>query len=157
MSLVMGLSMSVPCFDVDGMLGRLAKWLRILGFDATYPRSNPRPGRIFVTTKKVAASPAVMRLFGRSVEDQLKELFDQVGVDPDPDLFLSRCLICNVPVEEITPDEAGGKVPEAVLNMTTRFHKCPRCGRLYWEGTHGTRIKQRLGKAQVSGFTLTPG
>lgn len=134
------------------MLGRLAKWLRILGFDAAYPRSRPRPGRIFVTTKKVAASPATLRVIAAAVEDQLREVLDPAGINPDPDLFLSRCLICNVPVEEIPREEAEGKVPDAIMRMTTRFHECPRCKRIYWEGTHGDRIKKRLGKAQVRGF-----
>jgi len=134
------------------MLGRLAKWLRILGFDAAYPRSRPSPERIFVTTKKAAASPATLQVIAAAVEDQLREVLDQAGIDPDPDLFLSRCLICNVPVEEIPREKVEGKVPDAIMRVTTCFHECPRCSRIYWEGTHGNRIKTRLEKAQVPGF-----
>ncbi len=145
--------MTAPCFDVDNMLGRLAKWLRILGFDAEYPRSTSRPGRIFVTAKEVAAFPTAIRVTTGAVEDQLSELFNQAGIDPNPELFFSRCLICNVPVEEISRDKTEGKVPEAVWQTTTHFNECPRCRRIYWEGTHGNRIKKRLAEAGVRGFT----
>lgn len=137
----------VPAFDLDGMLGALAKWLRILGFDASYPCRTPSPGRVFVTTKRIAGRSDTIIVDERDSLDQLRQVLEQAGVAPDPDLFLSRCLICNVLVEEISRDRAAGRVPEQVLRAVSVFNECPECGRVYWEGSHSERIKKRLQKS----------
>jgi len=139
----------VPPFDVDGMLGALAKWLRILGFDAAYPCSGPSSGRIFVTGKRIAGRSDTLILEDQDPLAQLKQVLDEVGIAPDPDLFLSRCLACNVPVEEIPRDKAEGRVPEKILLRATVFNECPKCGRVFWEGSHGKRIRKRLHKAGI--------
>lgn len=138
---------SREAFDVDGMLGRLAKWLRILGFDAEYPVVRPRAGRVFLTRKKSCAS--AIRVSSDDPLEQMKQVFEEVGVKPDPDLFLSRCLVCNEAVRAIGPDQVRDRVPPGVLAMTERFNECPRCGRIYWEGTHHARIKMRLDGAGI--------
>ena len=138
---------SPEAFDVDGTLGRLAKWLRILGFDADYPVTGPRAGRVYVTRNKSCAD--AVRVHSNDPLKQLKQVLGDVGVQPDPDLFLCRCLICNVPVSAIDPIAVGGRVPPDVLAITDRFNECPRCGRVYWEGTHSARIKRRLQSAGI--------
>jgi len=131
-------------FDVDGMLGRLAKWLRILGFDAAFPRSRPSAGRLFVTARKVARYADAIIVTGEDPQEQLRQALEQAGVQPDPNLFLSRCLICNIPVKEVQRKEVAGKVPDGVFQKSKSFHECPECGRIYWEGSHAERIKKRL-------------
>jgi len=136
-------------FDVDGTLGRLAKWLRIMGFDAAYPCKKQSGRRIFVTSKQSRLGPTIVIVSSPDALDQLKDVLDNVGVRPDPDLFLSRCLVCNVPVTPIPREEAKGKVPEAVYQGVQSFNRCGRCQRIYWEGSHPDRIRSRLKAAGV--------
>ncbi|MGO9570607.1 MAG: Mut7-C RNAse domain-containing protein [Desulfomonilaceae bacterium] len=131
-------------FDVDGMLGRLAKWLRILGFDAVFPRSRPSAGRLFVTARRSVTHAGAIVVSGEDPSDQLRQVLDHAGIRPDPRFFLSRCLICNVPVREVQRQDVAGKVPDGVFQRSLNFHECPECGRIYWEGSHAERIKKRL-------------
>ena len=131
-------------FDVDGMLGRLAKWLRILGFDTAFPRSRPSVGRIFVTARRSVAYAGAIVVSGEDPSDHLRQVLKQAGIRPDPRLFLSRCLICNVPVREVQSEDVAGKVPDGVFQRSRSFRECPECGRIYWEGSHAERIKKRL-------------
>ena len=136
-----------PCFDVDGMLGRLAKWLRILGFDAAYPRTAAGEGRYFVTTKEWTGAGQTIVVSGADTMEQLKQVLAEIGIRPNRSLFFSRCLICNVPVVEIPKADAAGRVPEKILDSGSEFHECPRCGRVYWEGSHLGRTIRRLESA----------
>jgi uncharacterized protein len=136
-----------PCFDVDGMLGRLAKWLRILGFDAAYPRSAPGEGRYFVTTKERIKGGQTIVVAADDPMRQLKQVLTATDVRPDSSLFFSRCLICNVPVVEIPKADAYGRVPEEILGSGFEFHECPLCRRVYWDGSHLIRIIRRLESA----------
>jgi uncharacterized protein with PIN domain len=138
------LSDRYAAFDVDGMLGRLAKWLRILGFDAACPRSRPTAGRIFVTVRKSIAYSGAILVTGQDPLEQLRQVLEQAGVRPDPKLLLSRCLICNVPVQGVTREVVAGRVPDRIFEKTELFRQCPKCGRIYWEGSHEKRIKKRL-------------
>ncbi len=81
---------------------------------------------------------------GEDLHEQLRQVLEQEGVCPDPDLFLTRCLICNVPVREATPEKVAGRVPERIFDKVAVFHECPVCGRIYWQGSHADRIKSKL-------------
>lgn len=133
-----------PRFDVDGMLGALAKWLRILGFDAAFPRTAPSAGRTFVTMKRMPASLNIVRITTAGRTEQLAQFLQLTGLRPDPDLFLSRCLICNVTVKEVPEDQVRGRVPERIFDVFSDFSECPSCGRVFWEGSHGKRIGKTL-------------
>ena len=135
---------AAPAFDVDGTLGGLAKWLRILGFDATYPRPRPSAGRVFVTTKRRYSFLGTVVITEARPLRQLRELLDQIGIEPDPELFLSRCLVCNALVHVVPKEEIRDRVPARVFEITGTFSRCPDCGRIYWEGSHAERIKRRL-------------
>ena len=133
-----------PGFDVDGMLGRLAKWLRILGLDAAFPRSAPSEGRVFVTTKRCAPSRTVIRIAAGTLEGQVREVIVGSGIELHPDRIFSRCLLCNVPVRAVPRDSVARRVPVGVFMITSTFHECPECGRVYWQGSHEPRVRRRL-------------
>jgi uncharacterized protein with PIN domain len=143
-------SSCVPAFDVDGTLGALAKWLRIVGFDAAYPRTSPTIGRIFVTMRLLPDGSDKLRVDNRDPVSQLKQVIDYAGIVLREDLLLSRCLLCNVPVREISPDQAAAGVPHAILRTVRVFHECPQCHRVYWEGSHSERIKKRLKESGIA-------
>ncbi|MEW6352597.1 MAG: Mut7-C RNAse domain-containing protein [Thermodesulfobacteriota bacterium] len=136
-----------PGFDVDGSLGRLAKWLRIVGLDAEYPVGKPRPGRFFVTARSRVIGLWVIQVSGRSAVDQLAQVLAAADLRVDRELLFSRCLICNVPVEDVTGEQMLSSVPSEIAGHISAFTACPRCGRIYWAGTHLTRVLRRLAES----------
>jgi uncharacterized protein len=141
---------SPESFDVDGMLGKLAKWLRILGFDARYPCRVPSLGRIFVTARRRVTYSGAVIVGSNNCFEQLKQALDKVGANPVPELFLSRCLMCNVRVHEALPEMVKEQAPPEVYEATRVFKRCPVCGRVYWSGSHGERMKKRLRESGIS-------
>lgn len=140
----------IPTFDVDGMLGGLVKWLRILGYDAAFPCPRPTsPLRVFITTVpgKVRAGDVIVTTEHRL--QQLAEVLQQTGFEPDEALFFSRCVLCNEPVVPVPRDEVLAKVPDWIFHSGGPFHACPKCGRIYWEGSHLERVKKRLQALQL--------
>ena len=131
-------------FDVDGSLGRLAKWLRILGFDAAYPVAKPLPDRFFLTASVKRTGECVILVRAGQISEDLKRVVTVAGLALDPDRFLSRCLICNVLVKEVSRKELNDEVPEEVRRHFTRFTRCPGCSKVYWAGTHSDRIMARI-------------
>jgi hypothetical protein len=144
------------------MLGKLARWLAILGYDAKFARGDARPdlellreaqaeGRIFVTRDRGIPEVAGVRkvvILDEDFEDQLRQLVRELGLKPDPALFFTRCTDCNEPLETLTREEALPLVPPKVRTLETPFWRCRLCGRLYWNGTHADAILatiQRLG------------
>lgn len=136
-----------PAFLCDRMLGRLCRMLRLLGYDA---KLNPEKGsgrfflnaefegRIAVTRARglrdrPGAPPVVIR--AEDADGQLHELFSRLGAKPDLRPF-TRCLECNVPLEEAEAESVQGRVAPYILEHFDRFHQCPSCGRIYWEGSH---------------------
>jgi uncharacterized protein with PIN domain len=142
-------------FVADSMLGKLSKWLRVLGYDTHYQRYYG-PGVIaqLVKDNRLLLSrhnETVNRYFDAllihcdHVGEQLAELEEKANLAPDREHWFSRCLICNVLLEKPVVHKARENVPEHVYfqNMTgIRF--CPSCGRYYWPGSHRKRMLRQL-------------
>jgi uncharacterized protein with PIN domain len=144
-----------PQFIVDSMLGRLARWLRILGFDAWYFRQiddqdllklHNETGRVLLTrdTRIVQC-----RLVGPHVlvesdcwEDQLREVLGILALSICEEKILTRCVACNRPLEGLVPEDAYGRIPDYVAVSTSAFHGCRSCGKVYWAGTHRKRMRE---------------
>ncbi len=142
-------------FVADIMLGRLAKWLRVLGLDTHYRPFDPlRPilqmaqeGRIPMTRteKLVPMLKGVVFIRPNSIGDQLIQLRRTLSLAPPHDSWFSRCIRCNVALKEIPEEKARDNVPEYVFyeNMKNiRF--CPSCGRYFWPGSHRIRMERQL-------------
>lgn len=145
-------------FATDCNLGKLAKWLRILGYDTLYERGNADPdflrkaaeeGRVALTRKQdLACLPHVGRLVvvkADHVRLQLAEVLDALFLIPDPVKKMTRCLRCNTSLEEIPKERAEGAVPLYTYVTCDQFKGCPSCGRIYWPGTHRRHIEASLG------------
>ncbi len=143
-------------FVADVMLGRLARWLRMMGHDVLYSnryrdeeiaRIADTEDRLLLTRdRELLARYRVGRSFlvtADHLPDQLRELRDGVGLDFDRAAF-SRCTGCNTPIEEIGREEARGKVPSYVARNAPAFHRCPGCGKIYWPGSHVRRMRELL-------------
>ena len=139
---------------VDGMLGTLAKWLRLLGYDTAYDNAATDPqlahraraeGRVLLThDRELAGRRGLRALLIRSevLGEQVREVRDALGPAPDP--ALSRCAVCNAALESIPPWDAAGRVPPYVLRTQTDFRRCPDCGRVYWPGTHVDEMQEQM-------------
>jgi uncharacterized protein with PIN domain len=147
-----------PRFLVDAMLGKLARWLVILGYDAAFAgvdgradldlvKEAQREGRIFVTRDRGVPAAAGVRQVVVDSEDyeaQLSQLARELGLAPEPALLFSRCTACNVPLETLTREAALPLVPPKVRTLDTSFRRCPKCGNLFWNGTHTDAIVATL-------------
>jgi uncharacterized protein with PIN domain len=141
-------------FFADAMLGRLAHWLRILGFDVAYEGDLPdeslvrralTEGRVILTRDR--ALPVQWR-----VEDvhlvaselpfeQLREVVRTFGLADRVRVF-TRCSRCNTRLRSAPPEEVRGLVPPRVLASQSEFRRCAGCGRVYWHGSHTVRMKR---------------
>ena len=135
------------------MLGKLAKWLRILGFDT---RCEPLEGRepvaayrtrgFFLLTRraKLCGQAGVFFLKANDPWEQLREVVSLTSITPQEVRLLRRCLLCNDQLREMGREEAFGNVPEYVFETQTSFQRCSQCRKIYWAGSHPERIRQRL-------------
>lgn len=144
-------------FVADTMLGKLAKWLRILGYDTVYKRFySPmelndyiKKRRQFLLSRdkrRVAVYPATYLVRADKVGEQLTEVREKLGLAPDRSGWFTRCLICNVQLTALRPIDALDRVPEYVYNSVSEIRTCPSCGRSYWPGTHKKRMLVQLEK-----------
>lgn len=141
-------------FVADAMLGRLAKWLRILGYDTTYfPQVEDRDlvrmarseGRLLLTRDH----ELTRRRGLKSLLIESDRLDEQVGqllrdLDLDVDLPMSRCAHCNAMLRSIGKEEVQSRVPPYVFREHQQFSLCPRCDKVYWKGTHWQRMRRRI-------------
>ena len=142
-------------FIVDCMLGKLAKWLRILGYDTLYWRGNnwqmlmeKGRGRIFFTrTTKfshVGSFQGVILVHDDNPDLQLRSVIRDLDLKIDEHRIFSRCLICNRQLKKIPKKEVGGRVPDFVLSTYSEFSSCPECSRIYWKGTHQENMRRKI-------------
>ena len=145
-----------PRFVADVMLGRLARWLRIAGFDAAYSNTfsddalleiSNREGRVLLSrdTRLLIRRPAREFLFIRSagLEAQLGQVFGALRIT-SLDAVLTRCLSCNEALVEAPRESVRGLVPEFVYRTQPRFEACPGCRKIYWAGTHREAVLRKL-------------
>lgn len=143
------------CFAVEMTLGKLAKWLRILGFDTVYSANisgeqliDMGKGRILLTrTKRIRdMKTAQERIFIMSNDpfDQLREVVQALGLTIKDIQPFSRCIRCNTPIRTVEKQAVRGKVPDHIWETQEIFHACSRCQRIYWPGSHAQRSRDRI-------------
>ena len=152
-----------PRLIADCMLGRLARWLRILGLDTAYDRAISDDAliqrcrherRALLTRDRALAARRALRdgsvpvVLVESEEParQVAQVLGELGLRPGPEHLLSRCLECNDPLAEALPEEVAAKVPPYVLETQRRFSRCAGCNRIYWNATHARAIRERLAR-----------
>lgn len=148
-----------PRFIADAMLGRLARWLRLLGWDTLYnPRWEDnllaslslREGRVLLTRDRALFSrklaPAPVFIESDHLGDQLRQTLATLRLEPQPERIFTRCSVCNALVLPATPQEVAGIVPPFVLRHHDQFRRCPDCLRVYWSGTHRRLALERLSR-----------
>ena len=142
-------------FLADTMLGKLAKWLRIMGYDTIYRSSykmgeieeNITAGRLILSRNTRLTDTHGHFFLIRSVHvgDQLHELSEGGYIIPQKSGWFSRCLVCNVILKNIPVEAARESVPEYVFYQNlTAIRFCPTCGRYFWPGSHRDRMIHQL-------------
>ena len=138
------------------MLGRLATWLRLLGYDATYGshlsgrallRHARTEGRVILTRDskllKQLDRPPVLFVRSDHFREQLREVATAYPIVPVTRL-LTRCARCNEAVVTVSKPLVEDRVPPYVYATQEHFVECPRCHRLYWPATHEERVRDEL-------------
>ncbi len=145
-------------FLCDQMLGTLAKWLRIYGFDTFYANSkisdkklikiSKNEDRCLITRDKELAfrckkeNIKIILLKVKNLDEQLKLVLHDLEIDKDK--FLSRCIICNSMVSKIKKEVVKNKVPVKIYEKHKNFWFCNKCDKIYWKGSHYDKMIQKL-------------
>jgi uncharacterized protein with PIN domain len=148
-----------PRLAADAMLGRLARWLRLLGLDVSWRadiddadlvRHAIEEGRVLVTRDRGLAEAFrvadLLVLRAEQPEAQLRELCAALDL-PRHFRPFTRCSLCNVELVSAAPASVRGEVPERILREKTSFRRCPACARVYWRGSHTDRLLERVERA----------
>lgn len=142
-------------FVLDVHLGRLAGYLRMLGFDALYRgdyrdeelvRVSTGEARILLTRDLGLLKHAAIR-YGYAVREtnprrQAREVLGRFDLARAAAPF-TRCLRCNDLLATVSKEEVLDRLPETTRALYDEFRRCPACGRVYWAGGHYRRM-QRL-------------
>ncbi len=145
------------------MLGSLARWLRVLGFDTVYNNRFEdeelvelalQEGRIALTrdrrlTERRAIAGRAILVESDALGDQLRQVLNHVGFpieDVRSPALLCRCIECNSPLVAVERGSVEPQVPPYVFSTQEEFKKCPSCDRIYWGGTHRQRMLEKLAR-----------
>lgn len=147
-----------PRVACDAMCGGVARWLRLMGVDATWTpgiddgdlvrhaldeqrvvvsSDGPLFDRRVFTTGEL---PGVRLPVGLKLDDQVAFVVPRLGVQR----AFPRCAACNGELFPVRRQEIGDRVPARTLVWQRRFYQCAACGKVYWEGTHWRRIGELL-------------
>ena len=138
------------------MVGTLAKWLRILGYDTCYDpamddhqlvRLARAEGRVLLTRdRELARRPGLNTVFvnAESLEAQIGQVLTELELEPDRSF--SRCPVCNEQLAEVDREVARRRVPKYVAQTQESFRACPGCQRIYWRGTHWQQMDEQLAR-----------
>lgn len=149
-----------PRWLADEMLGRLARYLRFMGFDAEYVRGRTddevrawaeRDGRTLLTRDRLLArrTPGAVGISATDIDGQLSELrraFPSVQWE----VRFERCTLCNGRLERWRPLAGVALPPEVHGDLLERgldLHRCSRCHHFYWEGSHTRNLRARIARA----------
>jgi len=136
---------------LDGTLGRLARWLRLAGYDAALVDENElnvyravrQSGRLLLTRNtsfRQRRGITVLVIEADKVIDQMADVKAKIGPPPNTG---PRCAECNVTLLPTAPESVEGRVPPYVLRTAKSFAHCPSCHRIYWPGSHWEAIADR--------------
>jgi uncharacterized protein with PIN domain len=140
-----------PRFLADVMLGRLARWLRALGYDTLYEQSLDdtalaelarRENRILLTRDVELTRRRKLRAFLIHDDKVLRQLRQVVSAfDLKNTAAFTRCIECNTELASMERRDAAPLVPPYVFETQLLFRRCPRCGKVYWRGTHWMQMQ----------------
>jgi len=145
-----------PRFVADRMLGRLARMLRLLGYDTLYSpavtlaqlQEMARRGDRLVLTRGDAQKrfPALQNVYSIQSErppEQLRDVVEHYGLETHAGLW-TRCTLCNALIEKVEKQEVESRLDPKILQLYQEFFRCTGCAHIYWRGSHVERITVNL-------------
>ena len=149
-------------FIVDNNVGKLAKWLRMMGYDTLFfdgsddwemVRTALAEGRVILTRdtqivrRRVVTSGRlkVVLIESDEPERQMRQVVETLNLDCQFRPF-TICLECNQPLEERSKQQVKDLVPPHVFQTRSQYMECPACHRIYWRGTHCEAMARKLEK-----------
>ncbi len=134
-------------FVCDLMLGKLCRWLRIMGYDTIVEGDDRKlkrlsTKRIVLTRDKQLETRNTILIKSLDLDGQLKEVVEKARLKPQ--LAKIRCPICNGKLKEVGKKDVEKDVPKKVLESQESFWLCSSCKKIYWEGTHWKGIRRRV-------------
>lgn len=151
-------------FLADGMLGKLSRWLRMLGQDVTYSvqlndtqllNLVKNENRVLLTKDFELYKRAIARgldayyIEGKTESDRLAEVAKRYGVLLAIDMDKSRCPVCNTKLVSTPKEQLSSELEKNTFTHYNKFWKCPNCGQVYWQGAHWKQINNTLEDAQA--------
>jgi hypothetical protein len=143
-------------FAADRMLGRLARMLRLLGYDTLYASDMTaaqllaigRSGERVILTRGETAQrfPHLEKILSVKSEhpsEQLREVVERLGLDTRSGLW-TRCTLCNAPIEGVEKAGVEALVEPKIFRLYEDFYRCTGCSHVYWRGSHVNRILRNL-------------
>lgn len=147
-------------FIADKMLGKAAKWLRILGYDTAYVKNTSdnyivnqafKEQRILLTRDTVLIErkhiPHYILIRSDNYIEQIRQIIRECNITPDQNIFFSRCLLCNGEINPVLKDIVKGKVPQYVYETQEKFLLCKKCNKIYWRGTHTENAMKKIAES----------
>jgi len=145
-------------FICDDNLGKLAKWLRTMGYDTLFFLDIEdtelfskalKESRIILSRDTElkrfrSAEKNLLLLSSNEPLEQLKEVLKKFNSKPDEKILFTRCLVCNEVLVSVPKKEVENKVPPFVFKTQENFVYCSKCDKLYWGGTHVKNLKKKI-------------
>lgn len=140
------------------MLGSLAKWLRIIGYDTFYPDATmnddlvlqiaqrekrlllSRDKELLIRAKKILVP--VLAIHTTNLSEQLQQILKEIPIDEKK--ILTRCTLCNTLLRSIEKGGIKDKIPEKVFQTRDKFWVCTTCSKYYWMGTHYENMREKI-------------
>jgi uncharacterized protein with PIN domain len=138
-------------FITDGMLGKLTRWLRMLGHDVNYFRSTDDKKLVEMTkSEKRVLLTRDRKLYQQATDEaeKLADLAKRFNFKLEIDLSVSRCPKCNTRIKAVSKEMVVDQIPESTSIYYNNFWKCPGCNQVYWQGAHWKRIDKTLEEAK---------
>ncbi len=151
-------------FICDDNLGKLAKWLRTLGYDTLFfdPIEDGelvsralKENRVVLSRDthllrfKLKLGERLLLIKSDKPLDQLKQVVEHFKLKADKTLFFSRCLICNQVLEKVEKGEIKDRLYPYVYQTQDNFVYCPKCDRIFWSATHVEKMMKTLSQSGV--------
>jgi uncharacterized protein len=138
-------------FICDSTLGKLTKYLRVLGLDTVsinnldvlnrYKNTAEPPLFFTKRTKTISYRPAIF-IKSNLIQEQIKEIENNIKPYINSDNFMTRCIGCNTFLESAEKTDIEARVPEYIYHHHEEFKVCSFCKKVYWEGTHTEQMKK---------------